>query len=382
MKSPQILHIADDEKFIKGANYLFEKAFPGSNTFVIIMPPRNNKPKYVRPEKNIRFEPKSPELIDRLRELCDRYDIIVIHKPDPLKGTVVLQSETPEKFMGILYGGEVFNSNLMDNDFLGEKTRKLYDTIKKGNAIESLKNVYRSVRYREMNEIYKKVCIKDVLNKIPVYGSLTENTYEDYVRMGVMNEKKKVIPFTYYPLEYIIRDKNLSVRGDDIWLGNSASATNNHLEAFDILKEANTGRRKIYVPLSYGSKTYAREIERTGRKMFGDRFVPVTDFLPVDEYHRLMSRCSTVIMNHYRPQALGNIIAALYMGARVYMNNTDLYRYFSGLGCRIYLLEQEKFNIHKIFNRLSEEEAILNCGILEKEISEKILINELKKSLK
>ena len=72
--------------------------------------------------------------------------------------------------------------------------------------------------------------------------------------------------------------------GKHIQLGNSATPTNNHIEAIDWLAQMELGARRVIVPLSYGSDEYRDMVCAYGKKRLGDTFQPVTDFMPFDEY--------------------------------------------------------------------------------------------------
>jgi len=66
--------------------------------------------------------------------------------------------------------------------------------------------------------------------------------------------------------------------GRDILVGNSATATNNHCEVFELLARTPAARdRRVIVPLSYGDPWYRDAILAQGRALFGDRFVPLVD---------------------------------------------------------------------------------------------------------
>jgi dTDP-N-acetylfucosamine:lipid II N-acetylfucosaminyltransferase len=125
--------------------------------------------------------------------------------------------------------------------------------------------------------------------------------------------------------------------GDDILVGNSATAENNHAEVFDLIgAAADLADRKIIVPLSYGDEWYKEKIIDIGRRKLGGRFVPLTDFLPKEEYIPLLRSCGHVFMNHLRQQALGTICIMMLQGSRIYLNpRNPLYRWFSSKGAAV-----------------------------------------------
>lgn len=133
-----------------------------------------------------------------------------------------------------------------------------------------------------------------------------------------------------------------SVTGDNILAGNSASPTNNHIELFHALKEqVNLRGRSVIVPLSYGDVTYRGIILAEGKKILGDNFVPLTEYMPKDKYIETIRSCGFFAMNHMRQQAVGNVCIAMLMGAKIYLNdNSPLYQWLNYRGAHISTLEK------------------------------------------
>jgi uncharacterized membrane protein len=153
---------------------------------------------------------------------------------------------------------------------------------------------------------------------------------------------------------------------------------NNHLDVFHILKlKKSIENIKLVVPLSYGNNIkYKKEIIKKGTKYFKESFVPLLDFMPRAEYLELLSNCSTAIFYHYRQQAMGNIIALLYMGVRVYLStNNPVYTYCKRIGLHIYDMDSE-FDIYKN-SILEEEKADENRNVLYNIFNEEEVINRL-----
>ena len=89
----------------------------------------------------------------------------------------------------------------------------------------------------------------------------------------------------------------------------------------------------------------------------------MTDFLPRDEYNELMFSCSTMIQPHFRAQAQGNIITALWLGMRVYLSEKNFaYRYFKRLGAIVFSLENDLSK--EGFSALPEETVVRNRTVL------------------
>lgn len=105
----------------------------------------------------------------------------------------------------------------------------------------------------------------------------------------------------------------------EIQVGNSADPSNNHLEVFEKLANLQTNNFRVFVPLSYGDQQHASRVISEGKKLFGDRFVALTDFLPLAQYQEFLATIDIAIFNHNRQQGLGNLISLLGMGKKVYL---------------------------------------------------------------
>ncbi len=382
MSGIDILHIAQDEKFINGAHYLFEQAFPRKNTFVIIKPPAEPPIRFLskRLANEALFEVSSKDSVERLVELGAHYSMIVLHGLNKFNAAVFSAASYKERFVCIVLGAEIYNRGLLENELMGEKTETLYRDTNRYTFYDRLKDVYRSVKYRE-HENLPDIETGKILYQMKVFGSLPGVNYEEYINQKLYNPFVQRLPFTYYPIEYIIKNESIRASGGDILLGNSASATNNHLEAFDLLSNFNLGDRKIVTPLSYGCTKYAKAIIFEGKEKFGGCFIPLNSFLPLEEYNQLMSNCGIVIMNHYRPQAVGNIIAALYMGCKVFLNDTSIYQYFNTMGCHIYSIEKDLIATESALQLLSDEEVTRNRAILKNNLGTSVLIDGMREAV-
>ncbi|OFZ59893.1 MAG: hypothetical protein A3D92_08055 [Bacteroidetes bacterium RIFCSPHIGHO2_02_FULL_44_7] len=120
-----------------------------------------------------------------------------------------------------------------------------------------------------------------------------------------------------------------------IWLGNSDTPTNNHLDALIELKSFAKEPIKIICPLNYGNRKYAEHIAKFGSSLFGDKFVPLLDYIPRERYYQLMDEVDIAIMHHNRSQAGGNTIAFIMKGKKVYLKDqSSISQLFHSWGIR------------------------------------------------
>ncbi len=154
-----------------------------------------------------------------------------------------------------------------------------------------------------------------------------------------------------------------------ILVGNSAHQTSHHEEVFRKLKKLKDQNFKVICPLSYGSKSHAKEISELGFSFFGKRFVPLMDFMNLDDYLKILSEVDIAIFAHKRQQAMGNFINLLGLGKTIYMNNdVTHYSFFKELGVIVFdyknlelnLLDQISANQNKslISNYFSKENLL------------------------
>lgn len=147
----------------------------------------------------------------------------------------------------------------------------------------------------------------------------------------------------YYTTEDVLEKGPPEMSGHSVLLGNSASATNNHIEAIDILRRVlpkENDAFRVVVPLSYGNPRYASAIVRYGTRSLGSAFRPLREWMPLDSYQQQLQECGTVVMNHCRQQAYGNVATALYKGAKVFMRSENsTYQRFREMGVELFPIE-------------------------------------------
>jgi len=158
-----------------------------------------------------------------------------------------------------------------------------------------------------------------------------------------------------YPLQTKVHDII------NIQVGNSADPSNNHLEVLEKLKSFRDQAIRIYVPLSYGDLQYAETIISYGIENFGEKFVPLTDFMPFDKYLDLLAQIDIAIFNHRRQQGMGNTTTLLGLGKKVYIrNDVTPWHFYAKLGVALY--DVAEFNVDLIANDVAQKnEQIVSC---------------------
>lgn len=160
----------------------------------------------------------------------------------------------------------------------------------------------------------------------------------------------------------------------NIQLGNSADPSNNHIEILEKLLPYKNSKICIYAPLSYGNKDqYAENVIKRGSEWFGEKFQPLTDFMPYDEYLKFLSKIDIAAFNHKRQQGMGNIITLLGLGKKVFIRS-DITPWAT--------LKNKGLTIYDINNLeispLEPEKKSQNQQIIKKHFSKEKLLSQLK----
>lgn len=367
-----ILHLFHDDKVCNHVIANFEEVYPEGNVFVCICD-----------KENLRYIKKSDKVIflnrgeyDISHPMFAKVDKILIHYLDVDKIHFIEKHyplNTKVDIYWSLWGGDMYNEVLYSMGY------KIYDE----------ENYAYPLRYRMFNflrGVFGKSSYREEVDKLIFF---IENRI-DYImtfqaEFDLILEKWKSNRFRpkcipnlpiYYPIENVLGDLfDKKVTGKNIMIGNSASFSNNHIYACKYLSGINTSGLKKIMPLSYGgSDKYKNNIKNTCYRFWGEDYLPLENFMPLKDYNELMLSCSNYIYGNWRQEAVGNIVIALYLGAKVYVSErSPLLRIFEDFGIKLYKTEQISSldfyeaeddlticqNRQKILNIYSKE-AILN----------------------
>lgn len=135
---------------------------------------------------------------------------------------------------------------------------------------------------------------------------------------------------------------NLDWKRTSIQVGHSGYRFLNHRHVFKLLSKLDIDNSKILVPLSYSpsGEKYTKSTIQDGYRFFGDRFEPLTDFMPYNDYNNLMKSVKVAIFDIERQCAVGNCLIAIWNGAKVFFPKNSLnFRYFSEIGVKVFTIE-------------------------------------------
>ncbi|MDX2003053.1 MAG: TDP-N-acetylfucosamine:lipid II N-acetylfucosaminyltransferase [Chitinophagales bacterium] len=162
-------------------------------------------------------------------------------------------------------------------------------------------------------------------------------------------------PFSFDDIEADVQEKDITISNfsKHIWISNCGYPTGNHLDVFQLLKDIDddTG---ICLPLSYGDKEYTAHIIKEGKRLFGERLIPFTEYMDFSTFVRILKQMDVAIMGHNSPWAMGNILILFYFGRRVFVKERlPSYQWMKNHGACIE--RYEDFDVNTCFEPLSAE---------------------------
>lgn len=329
----RLLHLVDDEKFINFTADVFDGVPDAESDFVVFVDDPSQQLLHTAGLHRTRLRARrdrSPPLF------ASPYDAVVIHYLDLVKIGFMrrLQQRMPVVWSG--WGGDYYEVlAALEHGLLGEQTERISRTLRNRHAgPRRWAAAARQWVTRQAHEASMRRFMREV----------------DYFSAPIPDDFELLRPFLapstrYVQLNYASVERTFDVgeprviatRAKDILVGNSASATNNHVEMFELLAEASLPTEtRIVVPLNYGYPRYRDAVLAAGQRILGSRFSPLVDFMPLERYNSLIASCGSVVMGHRRQQAVGNIVTMMYKGARVFVDErTTTFRFLRDRGAVI-----------------------------------------------
>jgi hypothetical protein len=329
----KIVHLARDEKFIPLMCSLFEEARPGANRFVIAQRQRGRQ-RFVQASDKVGFRQewhfRTPLIA---RDVADA-DCIVVHSMTTIFANALRYARPDARVVWIGWGYDYYP---LLEELLGDPllpaTRELLKTPRDGRSFGVWRTGFAALFGRPSRPVARRTALASVASRLDVCAVIPTELPLLHKVLPALRAQAIEIPL--FTTEDVFERGPQVMDGPDILIGNSATASNNHLEAFELLRDRLTTGRLV-VPLSYGDTGYGQRVAAIGRDRFGERLDALTQWMPLDAYNDRVRRCGFVVMNHRRQQAVGNIGAALYKGATLYLRTENpLFAFYRGLGIHL-----------------------------------------------
>jgi hypothetical protein len=351
-------HLLHDDKFVDEGYQRFEEAFPNENIYILTE--KKEKLNYIKKTPVLKLSLN--ETVEYLKAKYVNNDKIIIHflRIDKVK----IVNKLPKSFTVIWlgWGGDYYNLIYQrEKDYYLDETFKWVKAQRKGiQKLYGMLNDKTGFNINRNTWPYKKTYkrIKYMNTVIPDDYKLIKEKHPEF--------KPEYLSWNYVNMTYLDSKLKLKENAQNILIGNSADSTNNQLEILNFLTTIDLGERKLICPLSYGNKEYAKLISKHGKSLFGENFIPLTEFIPLEEYYKIIATCSVVFMNQLRQQALGNIITLLLIGSRIILQEKNpLFSFFKENGFYINSFQEIEKNTDLIYRLLSDSERTHNRNLCE-----------------
>jgi hypothetical protein len=303
-----------------------------------------------------------------------KYDAVILHCLDDFAIRLTAIAPKSTRFLWLSWGFDIYNPFPIFQSMLFQpETKAILDKMYSRGLRAGIKDAIKSELFR-LGIPFSRAVTGNLraIRRIQACATVLPDEWPIVRRLGFRGE---FFRFNYGWLERLLPAGNPSARavGPNILVGNSSTPACNHVEMFQLLAGLDLGDRKIITPLSYGDTTYKHYVLRHGRKLLGAAFSPIEQFMPIADYTKLLESCGTVILNHHRQQAVGNIIASIHMGAKVFLNECNpCHAFFSRIGVRLFSLQRDRVQLSRFDDGLADHIVQHNRSCLRSEYSKEV----------
>lgn len=367
----RILHILSDDKFSDYAIKQFENISVPSD--FVLMATSNNEQLVKLRDKTLIYKNGDEETLRTIVSKLSSYDAIIFHGLFWWYDTEFLKRlPTTTKVAWVNWGGEIYGRKDIAHNFLSKKSQVLlflHSWTTKAKFIHQKQNVHH---YELSKELFRRVdyCLTD------------EREEFEFAKQYLQSPGLQHLMYNYYTLEETVgRLMGGRCYGTNIFMGNSAALEGNYWDVMPKIGILKKKGQKVIMPLGYGAHWVRNVLIWLGKKLYGNDFIPLTEYMPLEEYNELVCNCSTMIMPHYAPRAQGNIITALWLGMRVYLSEKCMtYRYFKRIGCIVYSVEHDLNRRNPLrFEPLTDIQMNHNREVLRKIYSKESMRQSIQK---
>ena len=233
-------------------------------------------------------------------------------------------------------------------------------------------------QYQNPNITYKRKIARYFLTRfLPRLQKVFSLNKGDGELIASMSKRQEVevLPYPLIGSTAQVPEKNK----DDpltIVLGNSASKNNQHQEALTWLKPFANENLIIKVPLNYaGPPEYVEEVIETGRALFQDKFMPITQMMEKETYDEMLAACDIAIFAHHRQQGLYVVYTMLKHGLKMFMREeVSSYKNLKSSGFTLFASEDISNMSFDDFRTFNQADANVNKSLMRDFFSEEALI--------
>ena len=362
MRKIRLLHISGDQKFYDVTFDSYEREGHFRNEGIILVPSPEYVCKYIqRTENTVSFWNKK-QFKDRLER--DDYDAVLFYSLPPARWWIVDLIPKGRIVIWWIWGYDVYD------EYRGLPSRVAVPFYK--GKTQAVLNILDGGLKRQVSDLIKRSFFVPFLKRrcMEVFSRIDYAQpvlHDEYV---ALKSARGFQAKEFYNLDSIyevsVPERRLPANGS-VLLGNSATYTNNHLDVADLLTQRGVTGCRFIVPLNYGRPEYAVYLS-DHLQIRGNEVVLLKDFLPKEEYFRIVDSCSYAIFGVLRQQAMGNIYYCLSKGVKVFLYKDSIpYKYLTEMGYCVYALDD--VTPASFSSSLTEEECEANLIANKRDIA-------------
>jgi dTDP-N-acetylfucosamine:lipid II N-acetylfucosaminyltransferase len=372
-------HIMIDDKFIDGFIEDAERVSQ-SNSNRYFINGKKEESKHVKNSIAQWISFSDPEFISTIQN-ASISDRVIVHWYDLKTGQFLLKNLKSEVPLYVaLWGGEFYEDPYLYHiDWIHDPLT--FEFVKNNNIVPDkynrrphlfLKKMWLKYNYksRAKAEFIEKV---QTINRIDKLLLPKNNEYEvELIKKLYGLDKLASADFNYDQNVDLasIQSIDPAVKKTDeiiVQIGNSATESNNHVDALSKLCKFKENAIKLVLPMAYGNSKYSLFVKKYGSHFFSNKIDYVENFVPREEYISKLRETDVCIMFHNRQQGFGNCIPLLMLGKKLFLKKENsLFAFFKSIGVTFFdANEIDKMTYDEFIHPLSENEKNKNKEILQ-----------------
>ena len=378
MKRLKFIHFVIDDKFIPDSIACFENSKLTDNIFYY----------FTKKQRELSFLDASIVKTITQNEALSivtqgEGDVICLHSIFSLPYKIIAKINPKFKVIWYAWGADLYSNPkptgpLLDiGDRFLPKTKEIIPNTFSRKLVNSIKDIVKLIirRNNSTEDVHKAI------SRIDYFSGVFPIEHEMMIKSCKFFRAQRVTHNYIHPQEFDIKDidEPIKVEGCNLLLGNSATYHINHVDVIEMIAPFVVQGTEIIVPLSYqGIPQYVDKVIEYGKRKFGNNFVPLKGYLPLDQYTKIMNSCNAVILGQKQQAATCNCLTALWNGLRLFLFEDSMnYKYYSSIGLKVFSIEKD-FSCNP---QLTKEDVDRNRKIIEGLYSYRQWVEDLKECI-
>lgn len=352
MNNFKVIHIHTDKKFIRDS-VRFQGGVLKNDTIFL-------GPKYEADygvEGVVYFIDKNET--EKIIEKCLNYDLIVFYDLDILKSRIILALPKKIPIAWRFFGYELYSKKR--EVFLSDLSKKYITS--NTSFLEKLSDFKSILKYG----VTKKGVFWKAVNRVDLMFLLS---HEEYAFLNTLFKNLPLpiktankVPIIADVEELINKRKTKSEKL--IVLGNNRSFYNNHLDLIETVTPYVKSKEYNFTLLfNYGSLSkYSDDVIKEAKLI---NINLINDFMTLEAFNEFYKNITALCINGYRQMAVANIVTAISLGIKVYLNKKNTYyQWLVNEGVKVYDINQFAIDLRNNNISLNLEEALYNVETMK-----------------